>query len=416
MIKRLKYIFVQNRNIVENYFYMTFLQVLNSFFYIFLYPYLIRVLGSESYGLYVYATSIITYFIFLINFGFDLPATRLVAINTKDKKQLEVIVSTVFVSKNFLFILSALIFIVLLNTISIMKNNSYLFLSCFIAAYSYVLLPLWFFQGMQDLKHVTFAQLVFKLLSIPFILTMVNKSEDLVTYAIIVSLTTLASSFTAFIIIRLKYKLKLKLVSINDIKKLLSDSKPFFYSLLAGAIKESSIPIILGSYFGMKEVAIYDLANKIIMVPRTLFMSVNAAIFPKLIANINKKVVRRVIQAEYLIAFVAILCIVLFGKFVTLILGGTELIEAYYLSMPLSLTILSWLVVGAYINFTFIPNSLNHLVTYNQLLATIVFFIVCIGGLNIVWESIYMIGIAMALAALIEILFCAYIVKRLKLL
>ena len=105
MIKRLKYIFVKNRNIVENYFYMTFLQILNSFFYIFLYPYLIRVLGSESYGLYVYATSIITYFIFLINFGFDLPATRLVAINTKDKKQLEVIVSTVFVSKNFLFIL-----------------------------------------------------------------------------------------------------------------------------------------------------------------------------------------------------------------------------------------------------------------------------------------------------------------------
>ena len=40
----------------------------------------------------------------------------------------------------------------------------------------------------------------------------------------------------------------------------------------------------------MKEVAIYDLANKIVMVPRTIFMSVNAAIFPKLIINIKNDI------------------------------------------------------------------------------------------------------------------------------
>lgn len=416
MKQKLNQLVGENKKIIENYFYMTFLQVLNSFFYLLLYPYLIRVLGSESYGLYIYVTSIITYYIFLINFGFDLPATRLIAINIDNKKQLNSIVSTVFISKNILFFISTLIFLVLLFYLPVMKNNRYLFLASFLSVYSYVLLPVWFFQGIQDLKAVTIIQLVFKILSIPLILTMVKESEDLINYAIIVSLTTFFSSLTVFMIVRLKYNLKIKLISIIEIKKLFNESRPFFYSSLAATIKESSVPIILGSYFGMKEVAIYDLANKIIMVPRTLFMSVNAAIFPKLIANINKKVIRKIIQVEYLVAFIAILLIALFGKYITRLLGGPELIQAYYLSIPLSLTIMSWLVVGAYINFTFIPNNLNYLVTINQLLATAVFFITCIGGLHLIWESIYMMGIAMALAALVEILFCVYAVKRLKLL
>ena len=55
-----------NKKIIENYFFMTILQVLNSFFYLLIYPYLIQVLGVESYGLYVFATSITTYFILLL--------------------------------------------------------------------------------------------------------------------------------------------------------------------------------------------------------------------------------------------------------------------------------------------------------------------------------------------------------------
>lgn len=416
MKQKLNQLMRQNKKIVENYFYMTILQILNSFFYLLLYPYLIRVLGSESYGLYIYANSIVAYFIFLINFGFDLPATRLVALNYTNRKELNSIISTVFLSKNVLFLISLSIFVVLLLTLPIMKSNSYLFLACFIVVYSHVLLPVWLFQGMQDLKAVTVMQLIFKILSIPLIVLLVKDSKDLISYAFIVSLTTLFSSLAAFMIARFKYNLKIKLTSITEIKDLFNESRPFFYSSLSGTIKDSSIPIILGSYFGMKEVAIYDLANKIIMVPRTLFMSVNAAIFPKLIANINKVLIKNIIRAEYLIAFIAMVFIAIFGKFVVRLLGGAELIEAYYLAIPLSLTIMSWLVVGAYINFTFIPNRLNHLVTHNQLLATAVFFLTCLGGLNLFWESIYMMGIAIALSALVEILFCVYIVRRLKLL
>ena len=63
----------------------------------------------------------------------------------------------------------------------------------------------------------------------------------------------------------------------------------------------------------MKDVAIYDLANKIIIVPRTIFMSVNSAIFPKLIVNIRNSLVKKIIRTEFFISFSVVLVIIVFG-------------------------------------------------------------------------------------------------------
>ena len=85
---------------------MTVLQVINSLFYILIYPYLIRVLGAEAYGLYIYALSVVTYFIYLINFGFDLPGVKAVAQNALDRNKLEKIFASIFTAKLYLLCLS----------------------------------------------------------------------------------------------------------------------------------------------------------------------------------------------------------------------------------------------------------------------------------------------------------------------
>jgi PST family polysaccharide transporter len=119
-----------NKKIIENYFFMTILQILNSFFYLLIYPYLIRALGSSAYGLYVFATSIATYFLFLINFGFDLPATKAIAENVNNKKNLENILSSIFTLKTYLFLVCLIIFIVMLYTIPIFGKNKSVFFLC----------------------------------------------------------------------------------------------------------------------------------------------------------------------------------------------------------------------------------------------------------------------------------------------
>ena len=67
-LQEFKKIFINNKKIAENYFFMTLLLVLNSFFGLLIYPYLIRTLGAESYGVYIFASTVVNYFICFIGF------------------------------------------------------------------------------------------------------------------------------------------------------------------------------------------------------------------------------------------------------------------------------------------------------------------------------------------------------------
>ena len=58
---------------------MTLLQILNSIFYLLIYPFLIGTLGANSYGSYVYAFSISVFFVSFVQFGFDTPALKIIS-------------------------------------------------------------------------------------------------------------------------------------------------------------------------------------------------------------------------------------------------------------------------------------------------------------------------------------------------
>jgi PST family polysaccharide transporter len=354
-IKNLKSVVFNNKSVIENYFFMTILQILNSFFYLLIYPYLIRVLGSEGYGTFVFATSVATYFLFFINFGFDLPATKAIAENAENRYNQRNILSCIFTSKSYLFIISSLVFGILLFTVPVFEKNKEVFLLCFFNVYSFVLFPQWYFQGIQKMKIVTYIQLGLKLASLPLIFLLIKSPQDLILYVFIISITNILGSLIAYLIIRLKYKIDISWVKPNRLKVWFKESQPFFFSSLAGSIKEYSIPIIIGSFFGMKDVAIYDLANKIIIVPRTIFMGVNSAIFPKLIVNIRNNLVKKIIRIEFFVSFSVVVVIIVFGKFIVKFLGGSGMENSYYLAVLLGFTVVSWLVVGAFINFVFIP-------------------------------------------------------------
>lgn len=405
-----------NKKIIENYFFMTFLQVLNSFFYVLIYPYVIRKLGVENFGLYVYATGIIAYFQFFINFGFDLPLTKAIAENIGNKDEINRYFSEVFCAKFYLFTIATCVFILLVNSIDVLYKNFFLYSVCFATSISNIFFPQWYFQAIQNMRIVTVIQLGVKIITLPLIFSMVTNQNDLNNYALIISLGTLIGSLIAFALILIKYQIKIKIYSPFKLIRLFRTSFPYFLTSLAASIKEYSIPILLGGYFGMKEVAIYDLANKIILIPRTLVMSVNAAIFPKLIVNINADLVKKIIKLEFIISILIILIVMGLGNYAVMILGGNSMIASYYLANLLAVSVMSWLVVGAFINFVFMPNNKIYWITQNQILAMFSFFLIFFILIYTKLSNIYAIGVAIAISGLIEIGYCVYKTRRFKLL
>lgn len=414
-INNLKLLISNNKTVIENYFFMTVLQIVNSFFYLLIYPYLIRSLGGEAYGTFIFATSIITYFIFLINFGFDFPAVKYAVLNISNNVKLEKLLSNIFTSKIILFILSFFIIIILSEFITFLEENFLLIMICYSQVIYHILLPQWLFQALQKMKIITYIQLVTKFLSLPVIILFVNDKDDLIAYALIFSLTNILSGLFAFLFVYFNFNLKFKIAKFREIGIWFKEAFPFFLSNSAGVIKEQSIIIIIGSLFGMKEVAIYDLANKIITIPKTLLTSVNSAIFPVLVKNYDSIKIKKIIKIEYIVSLLVVLFIAIVGKYVVLFLGGKDMLMAYPLSILLSFTIMVWLVVGAYISFVFVPKNQYYFATKNQILALTSFGVFCWLGL-ILKQNILVLGIAIFLSGLCEILYCKWVVYKLKML
>ena len=414
-IIKVKSLLVNNKKVVENYFFMTALQVLNSLFYLLIYPFLIRILGAESYGLYIFAMSIVTYFIYFVGFGFEMPAVKIIAQNPENRAVKSHTLSSVFSAKIYLEICAVVIFGIIVFAIPSFRINWLIFSLCFIQTLTSIVFPQWYFQGVQRMRVVTYIQLFFKVISLPMIFVLIRSSEDTWIFVLVTSLTGFLGAVTSWFKIRFKDKLIIKLLPFSEIKSWYKEAFPFFLSTSTGVIKEQSIVIIIGAFLGMRDVALYDLANKIIMVPRTLFVSVNGALFPKVIANIQTHIIKKIIRYETIIGLLVSSLILVFGKWIVIFMGGISMIQSYPIAVILSITILVWLVVGSYVNFVFIPQNKNYFVSKNQIVAMFSFFVFC--SLGLVYDkNVYVLAISIALSGLTEIAYCKYLIHIHKLL
>ncbi len=401
--------------IFENYAFMTSMQVIGSFLGIIIYPYLIRTIGASQYGLWVYSTSVTNYFIAFISFGFTIPALKATIQNKNDIIKKSVIVSSVFTAKLYLCILSSIIFSILLFTVPILRNYKLLFIITFTQIIGELLFPVWYFQAMQKMKNVTYIQVAYRLLSLLVIFLTIKKESDLLTLSIITSLSVVLSGITSIIVLVYIEKIKFRIVKLSSLKTYFKESTPFFWASSTGIIKQESITIIIGSFFGMKDVALYDLANKLIVLPRTLTMTINSALFPKIIDNNNPQTISRIIKYESIIGLGIMATIVILGKWAVLIFGGETMLNAYPMAIILSFTVLSWLVVGCYLYFVFVPHNLYRYITNNQIVATTIFFVFCLSGIFL-FQNIIVVVISISLSGLSEIVYCKYLIKKHKLL
>ena len=186
-----------NKKVIENYFFMTLLLVLNSFFGLLIYPYIIKSLGKDTYGIFVFASTVVNYFIYFVSFGFDLYGVRKISENPSNTAVKSVIVSKIFSTKIYLEIISVLIFS-LLFFFPTFKKNIDIYIICFFMTLVNIFFPTWYLQGIQKMRVVSLIQLFFKLLSLPFIFICVKESSDLLIFSIIMISSSLFGAFVAF--------------------------------------------------------------------------------------------------------------------------------------------------------------------------------------------------------------------------
>ena len=409
IIQRLK-----ETKVLENYSFMTILNIFSALLSLVIYPYVIRMTGKEAYGTYAYALAIAVYFQIIIDFGFHSPSAKAIVGAKDDIKRRGEILSAVLTAKTLLFVVCSIVFGIMVYFVPFMRENSLMTIICYVQVFVASLYPVWYFQGMKNMKRVTIINLLWRLSSVPFIFLFVHSADDMIWYALITMLSLAAGTATALISIR-REGVRIKVASLKTLKPYFKESTPFFLTDLAGNIKSSVMKTIIKNMFGVGEVAVYDLADKIVSIPRLFTQNINGALFPEVVDKATPKRVRHILNYERLIGGAFTLIIVLLSYPTVLLLGGKAMAEAVPLAMILSMTIYSWLVVGGYLYMVFVPINRYYNITVNQIVSLISCLVIAGAGL-LLWKNIIVVAFAISLSGFAEILYCRYIAKKYHLL
>ena len=406
--------FENNKKVAENYFFMTFLASSALVVGLIIYPYAVRVLGKEAYGIYVFVFSNVQLFQLITTFGFDTPALKKIALFPDNREVKSRVVSEVLISKSLLFCLSLVVFTVVSRFIPFLQKHILLYYILFSLQLVEILFPTWYFQGIQKMKFVTYTNLIIRLSTIPLIFIFVRSPSDLLLYVVIVSLLPLVGGLFAFCYLLVKEKIKLRFISLRRLKSTFRNALPFFWTTAFGTVKKESLTFIVGAFFDMQSVAILDLANKLVLIPRIIATSINGALFPDIMTNSSTDRVRRIMRYETYIALIIITLIAAFGYWAVLILGGKNMVEAYPLAIIRSITIYTWLIVDCYIYFVFIPKNRYNLIANNQLISMTCFLL--LSGISLILhKSLIILMLMFVLSHVIELIYCRYAVRRYKL-
>ena len=406
--------FENNKKVVENYFFMTFLASSALVVGLIIYPYAVRVLGKEAYGIYVFVFSNVQLFQLITTFGFDTPALKKIALFPDNREVKSRVVSEVLISKSLLFCLSLIVLTVVSRFIPFLQKHILLYYILFSLQLVEILFPTWYFQGIQKMKFVTYTNLIIRMSTIPLVFIFVHSPNDLLLYAVIVSLLPLVGGLFAFCYMLVKEDVKLRFISIRRLKSTFRNALPFFWTTAFGTVKKESLTFIVGAFFDMQSVAVLDLANKLVLIPRIIATSINGALFPDIMTNSSTDRVRRIMRYETYISLIIITLIAAFGYWAVLILGGKNMVEAYPLAIIRSITIYTWLIVDCYIYFVFIPKNRYNLIANNQLISMTCFLL--LSGISLILhKSLIILMLMFVLSHVIELIYCRYAVRRYKL-
>jgi len=256
------------------------LQVVNYILPLLTFPYLVRVLGVEYFGLLAFATAVVSYFNIITDYGFNLTATREVSVHRESRQKVIEIFSAVMSIKILLMFLSFLLLTVLVFYFEKFSQDWEVYLLTFGTVVGQVLFPVWFFQGMERMKYITYLNIVAKVIFTVAIFLFVKEQSDFYLVPLFTSLGFIVVGIWSLWIIRRVFDIRFEVQSFEILKYYFLDGWYLFKTRIFVSIYTVTNIFLLGLLTNNTVVGYYSIAEKIVNALGGLFIPANQAIYP----------------------------------------------------------------------------------------------------------------------------------------
>lgn len=359
---------------VTNFISLVLLQGVNYLLPLLSFPFLFRVLGVERWGLVTFGYALMQYFVMFTDFGFNLSATKYISQHRNDLEKINSYLNSAMIGRFILCSCSLLILLLLILCFDRFKIESTFYLLYFGMIIGNVLFPMWFFQGMENMKYITIFNLVAKSLSfIPFFI-FIREPEDYIYVPICYSVGFILAGIVSIYIVYYRMGMKWYITSSTQIISALKDSSAYFLARASTSLFTTSNSFVLGLVCGNTAVGYYSAAEKLYQAYNQLLTPFTGVLFPHIAKSKDVNFFKNIF---YKVSFGNIFCVaitLLLSTIILEIIYGTAdpniqrifyiLITACFVTIPsmlLGYPFLAAMGHPLYTNYTVMLTSISHI-------------------------------------------------------
>jgi PST family polysaccharide transporter len=263
----------------------TWLTVLSSASYLiplFTVPYIIRKVGIELYGEITFALAITAVFVVLVDYGFTLTATKDISILANDINGQSLVFSCVLTIKLILLIAGFIVLLLIASMIPRLHEYRGLLIAAYITVVGNALAPVWFFQGIERMSHITICTLLGQIVYLAMLQLLIKTKSDYMYIPISQGMGLVAGGLLGLSIAFKKYHIRLRTPTRSDLFRHIKESWEVFLSRVFLNLYTSANLVLLGFLSTPTEVGQYAVAEKIRNVFLLLPNAANQALFPSM--------------------------------------------------------------------------------------------------------------------------------------
>ncbi|EKF9277565.1 flippase [Vibrio cholerae] len=378
-------------------------------------PYLTRTLGVEGFGIFGLVIAVAQYFVLFTDFGFNLTATKKIAENQNNKNYISKVFWDTIFSKSILCIISlcSLLLIACFFPTETFKKE----LVCTsLMVLGTVIMPLWYFQGIEELSKVTILSVLAKIITLPLFLLLVNSEDDVGAAILIQASINFTAGIIAIIIIYRSKMLVWIRTDLESIKKTISEGSSIFIATLTINIYTASSSIIISMTNNIEQVSVFTAGDRIKAAILGAFLILGNAFYPRVNSLLKSSpeqayaLIRKIILLQTPVTIIIGCALYTFSEELSILIYGNEfnaVSDVFRIFSPLFFLVLTSTVLG---NYLLLP--LGHKKEYVALPIIVAFIHIILCSLLSYYYGAVGAAISILIVELITFFCLIYIVRK----
>lgn len=281
---------VFNKQKIKDFFIYGLGQAINIVSPLLILPYIIFICGQEGLGKVGVGMSLALILSGIIDYGSYINGVKDISINRTDRKVLEFHFKSIYLSKFILLVGVLFFFTLLILFVPFFEQDKKLYFYSFFIVIGQFINPIWFFQGIENFKLISFINVTSKIIYIVLVFILLHEASDYIYVNFFLGLGAIIGNVIGLIWLIKKYSFSVTSFELKPALDIIKNEFSFSVSQLFLSLYQYS-PILLISYVAGDFVAgQFKVIDQIVSIFKTYLNMFFYFVYANICLEISKEV------------------------------------------------------------------------------------------------------------------------------